>query len=221
MRSDASPRLRRSRASRGSSPGAKPPSWSAARSRSTAVSPLKRPLRPSLRHQLLHHLRDDVEIGPHLIVDRRLDVRRDGRVIDVAANADEDIGRMHAPDKLDLARRRGLALEIGEAECAARLADDGEQELLVHAREKFLREGRIAQRRVPEAAIPARAVDLREVARIELEDALAQRAAAVRQQHTPASIPMGELDLLANAGDEVGAVAEIAGDHWLRYLHPM
>src|SRR5271165_1844495 len=142
-------------------------------------------------------------------------------MIDIAAYPEKDGGGMHAPDQLDFARRRRPAFEVGIAEIEARFANDRKQQLLVHAREKFLRKGRIAQRRVPEAAIPARAVYMREIAGVEIGDALAQRAAAVRQHLAPSRVPMGELNLFANARDEIGARAEIAVHERLRDAHPI
>src|SRR3984957_8992984 len=106
-------------------------------------------------------------------------------MIDIAAYPEKDGGGMHPPHELDLTRPRRPAFKGRIAECEARFANDRKQQLLVHAGEKFLREGRIAQRRVPEAAIPARTVDMREIASVEIGDALAQRAAAVGQHLPP------------------------------------
>src|SRR5471032_1549272 len=111
---------------------------------------------------------------------------------------------MHPPDQLDFARGRGRALEVGKTKLEAGFADDGKQQLFVHAREKFLSESRIGKRRIPEPAIPARAIDMGQVAIIELEDAVLKRTAAVRQHFAPDRIPMRELNLLANAGDQIG-----------------
>src|SRR3984885_4971463 len=116
-------------------------------------------------------------------------------MIDIAAYPEKDGGGIHPPHELDLTRPRRPAFEGRIAECRACFANDRKQQLLVHARKKFLREGRIAQRGVPEAAVPARAVDVREIAGVEIEDALAQRTAAVRQHLAPSRVPMGELNL--------------------------
>src|SRR6202042_3862963 len=116
---------------------------------------------------------------------------RHRRVIDIAAYPEKDGGGMHPPDQLDLTRFRRPAFEGGIAECEARFVNDRKQQLLMYAAEKFLGKGRIAQRRVPEAAIPARAVDMREIKRVEIGDALAQRAAAIGQHFAPSRVPMG------------------------------
>ena len=101
------------------------------------------------------------------------------------------------------------------------LADDRKQDFLVHPLEKDLGESRIVERRVPKGPIPARAVYLREVAGVEFGDTFAQPAGPICQERPPARIPMGELDLLANAIDQIGACAEIAVHEWLCDLHPV
>ena len=157
----------------------------------------------------------------HLVEHRCVDVVRDRRVIDVATDAGENHRRVHAPDKLDLAREGPDDLDRRIVEVNPHFVDHRGEQLARDMIKIRLRKRRVAKRGIPEAAIPGVPVDMRQIPAVEIGNPFGYRPGSVSQNFPPDRIPMGILDTVVDRGDQIGLGWEIAMDQWLGNVHPV